>query len=267
MILEHYSDSADPLDLDALGRHRRHPSDKPDGLWVSVAGPADWPEFCRGADFHLGRHRHVVVLAEDANLLVLDTLISVLGLHRLFPGRDPVAEMMASMPGGRAFGMDSFSIDWAAIAERWDGVLIPTYQYAARNSGKSRWYYSWDCASGCIWNRRAIAKVVVPRQSKRNRKARRKSMIKIQTLITAVDALLVSLARTDVASSDGYCDLAIDVARVRADRSEAVVKDFTRTADDFIFQLDDMRLSNTPEWQAASLALDAHMGRNQPAAG
>lgn len=267
MILEHYSDSAEPLDLDALGRHRRPLSDKPDGLWVSVPGPSDWPAFCRSADFHLGRHRHLVTIADDANLLVLDTIVSVLGLHRLFPGRDPVAEMLASMPGGHAFGMDSFSIDWAAIAERWDGVLIPTYQHSARLSDKARWYYSWDCASGCIWNRRAIAKVEAPRQSKRNRKARRKSMKNIQTLITAVDALLVSLARTDVAGSDGYCDLAIDVARVRVDRSEAVVKDFTRTADEFIFQLDDMRLSNTPEWQAASLALDVQMGRNQPTAG
>jgi hypothetical protein len=146
MILEHYSDAADPLDLDTLKRHRRHQSDKPTGLWVSVPGPADWPAYCKGENLQcLGEHRHVVTLADDASLLRLATLDAVLDLHRDFPGPDVFGDGFA------------FSIDWTRIVERWDGILITPYQRGARLDPRSAWYYSWDCASGCIWNRRAIA--------------------------------------------------------------------------------------------------------------
>lgn len=164
MILEHHSDSANPLDLAALRLHHGPLSDKPDGLWVSVPGPHDWPSFCRREGLHLGPHRHLVAIADDANLLRLETLDDVLGLHRSFPGHDLLAEMLGSVPGGLLCCLESFSIDWAAIAERWDGILIPTYQHAARRSDRARWYHSWDCASGCIWNARAIVSTMLDPQ-------------------------------------------------------------------------------------------------------
>jgi hypothetical protein len=36
-------------------------------------------------------------------------------------------------------------------AEGWDGLEIAPYLHRMRLSSFS-WYYTWDCASGCIWN-------------------------------------------------------------------------------------------------------------------
>jgi hypothetical protein len=46
-------------------------------------------------------------------------------------------------------------IDWPRVAERFDGVIIAPYQWKHRL--ELMWYYGWDCASGCIWNARAVS--------------------------------------------------------------------------------------------------------------
>jgi len=41
-------------------------------------------------------------------------------------------------------------IDWPSVAQQYDGIEIDPYQWCRRL--ELGWYYSWDCASGCIWN-------------------------------------------------------------------------------------------------------------------
>lgn len=43
-------------------------------------------------------------------------------------------------------------IDWRKVAERYDGIEIAPYIWERRL--ESRWYHSWDCASGCLWETR-----------------------------------------------------------------------------------------------------------------
>ena len=50
-------------------------------------------------------------------------------------------------------------IDWPAVATDYPGLIIAPYQWSCRMSEFTRWYYGWDCASGCIWNADAIARV------------------------------------------------------------------------------------------------------------
>ena len=63
------------------------------------------------------------------------------------------------LPGLRADFPVRHSLDWQAVAQNWQGILIPQYLWSMRLNSRHAWYYSWDCASGCIWNPEAIAAV------------------------------------------------------------------------------------------------------------
>jgi hypothetical protein len=53
----------------------------------------------------------------------------------------------------------TYEIDWYRVAEQYDGIIITPYIYERRLTEYTTWYYSWDCASGCIWNGKAIANI------------------------------------------------------------------------------------------------------------
>jgi len=44
------------------------------------------------------------------------------------------------------------AIRWASVAERYPGIEICPYQASLRMHPAVDWYYTWDVASGCIWN-------------------------------------------------------------------------------------------------------------------
>ena len=48
-------------------------------------------------------------------------------------------------------------IDWRRVARDYSGIEICPYIGSARMSVK--WYYDWDVASGCIWNKKAIKSI------------------------------------------------------------------------------------------------------------
>jgi hypothetical protein len=56
------------------------------------------------------------------------------------------------------FGLDNWKVSWIAVAEQWQGIIIAPYLWE-RRLGDPSWYYTWDCASGCIWDATAIASV------------------------------------------------------------------------------------------------------------
>lgn len=124
---------------------------KPHGLWVSVDGPRDWREWCIENEFGLDRmvYRYEVLLAPDANVLTL-------------PDADAIARFEAEFGVTRKvyeFLDRPDTIDWVEVARRYKGILIAPYSWPHRLG--SLWYYGWDCASGCIWDHTAIAKVVL----------------------------------------------------------------------------------------------------------
>ena len=51
-----------------------------------------------------------------------------------------------------------YYIDWSSTYKNYDGIVIAPYQWNCRY-GDHIWYYTWDCASGCIWNIDAIEKI------------------------------------------------------------------------------------------------------------
>jgi len=119
--------------------------DKPEGLWVSVDGEDDWPSFCHKEgldDWGTATVRHRIELTSDSRVLLLSCVDDVLAF----------SEQWSS-------ATDAFRVNWAGVASIYQGVIIAPSQWCLRFSARVRWYYGWDCASGCIWDADAIGRV------------------------------------------------------------------------------------------------------------
>jgi hypothetical protein len=123
--------------------------DKPAGFWVSVDGGDDWESWCIAEDFAKERLaiRHRVTLAPNANILLLNGPFSLDAFTREY------RVDTSSLNRDR--------IDWKLVGERYDGIIIAPYVWSRRLDGDCGWYYNWDCASGCIWQPRAVASIEV----------------------------------------------------------------------------------------------------------
>lgn len=160
LVLEHFTDQ--PMEFDRRIYEQGKPLGymKPNGFWVSVAGPDDWPAWCRREEFRVDtlEHRSVVVLADDANILHISTPEQLDEFHLKFCVDD--VDFPRSRPWMFEAGLDErkyWSLDWAAVAQQYQGVIIAPYQWPRRLD--VMWYYGWDCASGCIWDLDAIVSV------------------------------------------------------------------------------------------------------------
>lgn len=150
--LVHYTDKP-------LGQLEIRPQEsdqfEPHGLWVSDDNCDDnWPSWCRSNDF--GRQRlalaYDVTLEPDANILVVISVEDIDAFTREWA--------VHPIPGMRS----NLFIDWTGVRERWDAMIITPYIYERRLSygeNDAMWYYTWNCASGCIWHPKAIASITL----------------------------------------------------------------------------------------------------------
>jgi hypothetical protein len=118
---------------------------KPLGLWLSVDGEYDWPWWCENESFRIGGFRHSVMLQPDANILRIASLQEFDEFQRRY--LVPMASWATSK-----------GIDWEEVAHEYGGIVIAPYQWERRLS--SPWYYTWDCASACIWDLSTIQEIV-----------------------------------------------------------------------------------------------------------
>lgn len=130
--------------------------DKPRGLWVSVLGEDDWYSWCRDEDFCVDSldNEYEVTLTSDASILLLTTADAV---RRFTSEYSYMPEWMRDEGGSDRYG--SWFIDWERVAQLYAGIVIAPYQWDLRYDNAMSWYYGWDCASGCIWDLSAVAKV------------------------------------------------------------------------------------------------------------
>jgi hypothetical protein len=153
----HYAKCAFTLDRSHDYRQAEPTSfGKPRGFWVSVAGESDWPSFCRSEDFGIDRLavEHTVTLSPDSNVLRIDDAVGMREFHDRFAVVTDFERRHPSLASHQRL-----PIDWRAVAQVCDGIIIAPYQWSQRLD--MSWYYGWDCASGCIWNLSAIAAVTV----------------------------------------------------------------------------------------------------------
>ncbi len=120
--------------------------DKPYGFWVSVEGEYDWRSWCEAegygcpADALCYRTR----LARRASILRLDCV-------------DQLLHFTSKYKRGKCCG--TRKINWARVAKEYDGIIISPYQWDLRYWDTVGWYWSWDCASGCIWGKGAVSSI------------------------------------------------------------------------------------------------------------
>jgi len=161
MELRHYSKEKIEFDRDRTYRDHGARGGKPDGFWVSVAGPYDWEWWCREEDF--GLHHlavvHRVTLAEDATILRITCGKELDAFHNQWAVE---TRMSRSLDDAGVTDKRYWEVDWAAVAERWEGIIMAPYLRSHRFVGSTPfWYLGVDAASCCIWNPRAVASVEV----------------------------------------------------------------------------------------------------------
>ena len=119
---------------------------KPRGFWVTDMDCEDnWLSWCRSESFGLENlaHQQEVRLSPRAKILYLRNTMDI----DLFT-QEHGAELH---PGfGRQY------INWKPICREYQGIVITPYIWQRRLDGGAFWYYGWDCASGVIWDARAI---------------------------------------------------------------------------------------------------------------
>lgn len=147
MTLSHFSD--DPIRALRF-RSQELAFHKPEGLWVSVDGEDDWLSCSAKMEGFECKDKlhHVVTLAEGHSVLLIDTL------EKLYAFDDKY--------GVERKPLGTF-IDWGRVAQDHDGIIISPYRRGECPGDALFWYNGWDCASGCIWHPRAVARIeVVP---------------------------------------------------------------------------------------------------------
>lgn len=130
--------------------HRGDGCDKPNGLWVSVEGPDDWLHWCEDNEFRINYYINTteIILKEDHNILILIGEGDILNFTQQYGCKPYWAKY------GTAVEYKGYAIKWAEVASKYNGIIIAPYVWSCRLD--VRWYYGWDCASGCIWNKDAI---------------------------------------------------------------------------------------------------------------
>lgn len=156
--LVHYSDR--PISQLKPKPQDAKPNMKPRGLWVSVEnrGSFGWREWCLSEDFALSAltRPYLVKLADDAHILQISSNEELDGFHVMHS--EPIMD-----------GISSCNIRWHEVAKLYQGIIISPYLLERRYHHEMFWYYGWDCASGCIWDRAAIKSIrFMPVESLRN---------------------------------------------------------------------------------------------------
>ncbi|MDR4305883.1 hypothetical protein IHQ68_04485 [Chelatococcus sambhunathii] len=123
---------------------------KPNGLWISDESDYGWSHWTADVGFYRRhgrpRHSYSVRIKPGSDVLWIKDQAQLVRFEQEFD---------------RYFGtLDGFRyrIDWARVAERFQGILITPHLWECR-WGSSLWYSAWNCASGCIWDPEAIAEI------------------------------------------------------------------------------------------------------------
>lgn len=116
---------------------------KPRGLWLSVEGEDDWKSWCDAEDFRdCDAMLCYEILIDLEDVLWLSGVADIWAFHRQYNVVRPYPY--------------DVQIDWPAVSRDFAGLVIAPYQWGLRLDSGVPWYYSWDCASGCIWRAAAV---------------------------------------------------------------------------------------------------------------
>ena len=149
--------ASDPADIEyaSIG--------KPNGFWYSFG--MEWIDWCieEGGVGFLGNY----VYAININPKKMLSLTTLADLHTFTKKH--------SVTTDSDFPRFTRVIDWERVGQDYSGIETNPYQWEARLAPETFWYYSWDVASGCIWEpsvllgSELIAECPIPKPKRRNR--------------------------------------------------------------------------------------------------
>lgn len=123
---------------------------KPVGLWYGIDD--SWIDWCKTENFD-GIHPYRYQLTLNYSVILkITTYKELLTFQEQFKANDDLNKLNSG---------NIYSIDWVKVANLYSGIEISPYIYRARFT--SPWYYGWDVASGCIWNKSAVVDICLIR--------------------------------------------------------------------------------------------------------
>ena len=148
LTLRHFASAANPLT--SLREREQAISHKPSGLWLTDWSEDSWPLWCIGEDFRLeSLELEYEVILNPSRILHLSSEAEI----KAFSDKHGADLSYNYIPDGPKVLR---AIHWRSVAKLYDGILIAPYFHHLRTYIDTLWYDSWDCASGCVWNPRAI---------------------------------------------------------------------------------------------------------------
>jgi hypothetical protein len=203
----------DPLKMTREQRGRSH-TGKPRGFWLSdeSRGAYGWRAWSRDNRFARWRFRykHEVELVPNAKILYIRTAEQLRKFDAKYGysllDRMDVRHGEVPFHQRHGFPVHNDAVEWWRLTRRYHGIIITPYIWSER-LGSVGWYYSWDCASGCIWNPRAIASIKMVAEYKVPRKptyweARRAHKRDVAWLKKATEELRIGITQLDAAKAE-----------------------------------------------------------------
>lgn len=140
---------------------------KPRGLWVSDESDYGWLQWSLDNDFHLDelKYEHYIQLKRSARILYIHTGRQLEAFTKKYELKDgPINKILAQThvefsekhPDWGERRRSIMEIDWPRLAKKYQGIVITPHLYNMRLKLGFQWYSGWDCASGCIWDKKAI---------------------------------------------------------------------------------------------------------------
>lgn len=125
--------------------------DKPNGFWYSCGD--DWLKFLETEmPYELNSKIYVYeVDIDDSKILKMSTASDLDAFTEKYHVKDAAKLLIPNLSYTKQ------TIDWDMVAKEYSGVEICPYIGSRRL--QLSWYYGWDVASGCIWNRDAVKSV------------------------------------------------------------------------------------------------------------
>lgn len=152
-----------PISLDIFKNKRQKIDHKPTGLWYGLGD--SWIDWCLSSvSGWICPYIYEVELHED-KLLKISNVPAFEKFEDEYHGiPDHFKVIVDQMPdfdltygsesAGRRMRRFFDHIDFKRLAKTHGAIEIAPYIWNKRL--ESMWYYTWDCASGCVWNRKAI---------------------------------------------------------------------------------------------------------------
>jgi hypothetical protein len=165
MKLVHYTGDPLPPIIEIEQQPWQH---KPRGLWVSDDSmDMTWPDYVKGTSLRWMsnfsfKHAYEIRLFRSHNVLIMRTVKEIETFVCEFLG--------TTLDNLQDVAFHPFP--WVDVAKRYDGLIItPWEKYTDSPINLLTWHFTWDCASGCIWNPASI--LSIQKIKVRNPKARR----------------------------------------------------------------------------------------------